>query len=71
MHAPHAPVNQIRSLLKFSSDGLFAEDVEGLVLQDVSVVFAKERQQWYWTMICFNMSETRWPVNMTGCSCSK
>jgi hypothetical protein len=53
-----------------SADGLFAEDVEGLILQDVSIAFETQRRQAYWTMKCYNFSSARWPVNMTRCCCS-
>jgi hypothetical protein len=52
------------------SDGLFVEDIQDLVLQNVTVIFHKQRQQPYWTMVCFNTSAARWPVQMSGCACS-
>ena len=47
------------------TDGLFAESVRGLVLNDVEINFAMERKQSYWTLQCLNVSASE-PVTQTG-----
>ena len=49
--------------------GLYAEAVEGLVLEDVDIAFNNENYQSYWGTACLNLTAVGWPVTQSGGSC--
>ncbi len=49
--------------------GLFAENVEGLVLDGLNVVFENANHQPYWGSACVNTSAAGFPVTVVGGSC--
>ena len=51
------------------TDGLFVEGVEGLLLDNVTVRFAQEHAQPYWTRVCVNASAAGFPVEDRGLTC--
>ena len=50
--------------------GLFAEGVNGLLLEDVRVSFDAADKQSYWGKVCVNTSLAGWPVTVVGGSCA-
>ena len=48
--------------------GLFVERVEGLVLDDLHVMFSAAKQP-YWGTVCVNISAAGFPVTVLGGSC--
>ena len=48
--------------------GLFVERVEGLVLDDLHVMFSAAKQP-YWGTVCVNISAAEFPVTVLGGSC--
>jgi len=61
---PHGSVNTSGWMA-----GLYAEAVEGLVLEDVHIAFNNSRWQGYWGTACVNVSAAGHPVQQTGGSC--
>ena len=49
--------------------GLFAEGVEGLRLEDVSIAFDASKRQGYWGSVCVNTTAAGFPVTTVGGSC--
>ena len=50
--------------------GLYAEAVEGLVLEDVNIRFNNLRWQSYWGTSCLNLTAAGFPVTQNGGSCT-
>ena len=51
------------------TDALFVEAVEGLVLEGVTLRFARANAQPYWTRVCVNASAAGFPVREEGVTC--
>lgn len=50
--------------------GVYAESVEGLVLDGVNVTFANDRWQSYWGTECVNVTHAGYPVTQRGGACT-
>ena len=49
--------------------GLYAENVKGLVLDDLNIIFENANYQSYWGSACVNTSAAGFPVTVIGGSC--